>query len=102
MNSSDAEEEEDSDASEFDEFRELNIGKNGLTIADVLEQAKVQSDKHIKFDEKDAQVLICCGCLGDQSDGVNEIVECDRYIVQLRNKKKTSILYIYCWNKSSL
>lgn len=21
--------------------------------------------------------MICCGCLGDQSDGVNEIAECD-------------------------
>lgn len=30
-----------------------------------------------QFDEKDAQILICCGCLGDQSDGVNEIIECD-------------------------
>lgn len=23
------------------------------------------------------QLLICCGCLGDQSDGVNELIECD-------------------------
>lgn len=30
-----------------------------------------------QFDQKDAQILICCGCLGDQSDGVNEIIECD-------------------------
>jgi hypothetical protein len=22
-------------------------------------------------------MLICCGCLGDRSDDVNEIVECD-------------------------
>lgn len=29
------------------------------------------------MNEKDAQILICSGCLGDQSDGVNEIVECD-------------------------
>lgn len=30
-----------------------------------------------QFSASDAQVLICSGCLGDQSDGVNEIVECD-------------------------
>ncbi|RZC37061.1 PHD finger protein 14 [Asbolus verrucosus] len=30
-----------------------------------------------QFNEKDAQILICSGCLGDQSDGINEIVECD-------------------------
>lgn len=31
----------------------------------------------LQIDGKDAQMLICCGCLGDQSDGINEIVECD-------------------------
>ena len=34
--------------------------------------------KLIKFFKyKLNKMLICCGCLGDRSDDVNEIVECD-------------------------
>ncbi|XP_056641599.1 PHD finger protein 14 isoform X2 [Diorhabda sublineata] len=50
---------------------------NGIdsSIANIPLQDTIKSK--IKFDEHDAQIMICCGCLGDQSDGVNEIVECD-------------------------
>lgn len=27
--------------------------------------------------DKNVKILICCGCLGDRSDDINEIVECD-------------------------
>lgn len=49
----------------------LYYKRNLLLICNHLSQFFFQ------FDEKDAQMLICCGCLGDQSDGINEIVECD-------------------------
>ncbi|KAG5874660.1 hypothetical protein JTB14_006511 [Gonioctena quinquepunctata] len=70
-------EEDGSDGSDLDELRNLSLpDTNGVgSICDVIRQASNQSK--MKFDEKDAQILICCGCLGDQSDGVNEIVECD-------------------------
>lgn len=49
MNSSDAEEEEESDASDYDEFKDLNnLGKNGLSIAEVLEKAKSQAGGNLK------------------------------------------------------
>ncbi|XP_018579078.1 PHD finger protein 14 isoform X2 [Anoplophora glabripennis] len=76
-NESSGEEEEESEVSDIDELKDLNLSNsNGITsIADVLHQATIQSK--LKFDQRDAQILICCGCLGDQSDGINEIVECD-------------------------
>ncbi|XP_008194450.1 PHD finger protein 14 isoform X4 [Tribolium castaneum] len=67
--------EEESEGSDLDELKNLNLPNgDGLSIADVIQQANLQLSS---FNEKDAQILICCGCLGDQSDGVNEIVECD-------------------------
>ncbi|KRT80043.1 PHD finger motif containing protein, partial [Oryctes borbonicus] len=67
----------ESESSDLDELKNLNFPSNGLSVADVIEKAKQQSNKNLQLSENDAQVLICCGCLGDQSDGVNEIVECD-------------------------
>ncbi|XP_017769411.1 PREDICTED: PHD finger protein 14 isoform X2 [Nicrophorus vespilloides] len=72
------EEDNDSDASaDFNELQNLQLSPhtNGLSVADVIQQAARQSN--VQFNEKDANLLICCGCLGDQSDGINEIAECD-------------------------
>ncbi|XP_060523888.1 PHD finger protein 14 isoform X2 [Cylas formicarius] len=77
-NENDSEENgEESDGSDLEALRGLSLpNTNGISsIADVIEQATIQS--RLNLTEKDAQVLICCGCLGDQSDGINEIVECD-------------------------
>lgn len=49
----------------------------GMTVCDVIEQARQQATKAGQLDEKVTKVLICCGCLGDRSDDINEIVECD-------------------------
>ncbi|KAJ3621506.1 hypothetical protein MTP99_003629 [Tenebrio molitor] len=71
----DSSEDEESEGSDLDELKNLNLPNgDGLSVADVIQQAKLQLNT---FNEKDAQILICCGCLGDQSDGINEIVECD-------------------------
>lgn len=55
------------------------MGKSnaGMTVGDVIEQARQQAIKGGPIDEKLAKMLICCGCLGDRSDDINEIVECD-------------------------
>ncbi|XP_014614810.1 PREDICTED: PHD finger protein 14 isoform X2 [Polistes canadensis] len=67
---------EDSDDSLGDPL--LNTKENtGLTVGDVIEQARQQAMKSGPMDEKLNKMLICCGCLGDRSDDVNEIVECD-------------------------
>lgn len=49
----------------------------GLTVGDVMEQARQQALKGGSLEEKLNKILICCGCLGDRSDDTNEIVECD-------------------------
>ncbi|KAG7211298.1 hypothetical protein KM043_010597 [Ampulex compressa] len=49
----------------------------GLTVGDVIEQARQQALKGGSLDDKLNKMLICCGCLGDRSDDINEIVECD-------------------------
>ncbi|CAG9764573.1 unnamed protein product [Ceutorhynchus assimilis] len=70
-------ESEDSELDKLDELRNLNPpDTNGFSsIANVIQKAGLQSQ--LNFNEKDADLFICCGCLGDHSDGVNEIVECD-------------------------
>ncbi|KAJ3640977.1 hypothetical protein Zmor_027508 [Zophobas morio] len=68
-------EEEESEGSDLDELKNLNLPNgDGLSVTDVIQRANLQLSA---FNEKDAQILICSGCLGDQSDGINEIVECD-------------------------
>ncbi|KAJ8667179.1 hypothetical protein QAD02_008841 [Eretmocerus hayati] len=47
------------------------------TIQELLEKAKQQAEKAGSMEEKLSKMLICCACLGDRSDDVNEIVECD-------------------------
>ncbi|KAL1505491.1 hypothetical protein ABEB36_005050 [Hypothenemus hampei] len=68
---------DDSELDKLDELRNLNSpNTNGFsTVENVIQKATVQSK--LNFNEKDAKLLICCGCLGDHSDSVNEIVECD-------------------------
>ncbi|XP_015175796.1 PREDICTED: PHD finger protein 14 isoform X3 [Polistes dominula] len=67
---------EDSDDSLGDPL--LNTKENtGPHVGDVIEQARQQAMKGGPIDEKLNKMLICCGCLGDRSDDVNEIVECD-------------------------
>ena len=46
-------------------------------MADLIERARLQAEKNGPLDDKLSKILICCGCLGDRSDDVNEIVECD-------------------------
>ncbi|KAK4882682.1 hypothetical protein RN001_006001 [Aquatica leii] len=73
--------EEDDDVSDesddIDDLKGLNVPGDELSVADVISQAKKNADNKLKFDTADSQLLICCGCLGDQSDGVNELIECD-------------------------
>ncbi|XP_063982197.1 PHD finger protein 14 isoform X1 [Diachasmimorpha longicaudata] len=72
-------EEVDSDASS-DSLEDPLISTkppSAVTIGDVIDQARHQSEKTLQLDEKLAKMLICCGCLGDRSDDINEIVECD-------------------------
>lgn len=56
----------------------LMPGKDkGMAVCDVIEKARQQAAKGQQLDEKLSKMLICCGCLGDRSDDINEIVECD-------------------------
>ncbi|KAK2584691.1 hypothetical protein KPH14_007027 [Odynerus spinipes] len=73
------EEEDGSEESDDSLGDPLLAGKEnvGLTVGDVIEQARQQAIKGGPLDEKLNKMLICCGCLGDRSDDINEIVECD-------------------------
>ncbi|XP_066247470.1 PHD finger protein 14 isoform X1 [Euwallacea similis] len=70
-------ESDDSELEKLDELRNLNSpNANGFSsVTNIIEKANSQSK--LNFNENDANLFICCGCLGDHSDGVNEIVECD-------------------------
>lgn len=74
-------EEEDDVSEESDDSLEdplLSRKDNAnLTVGDVIEQARQQALKGGSLDDKLNKMLICCGCLGDRSDDINEIVECD-------------------------
>ncbi|XP_044756920.1 PHD finger protein 14 isoform X2 [Coccinella septempunctata] len=73
---SSSEEEEESDVNE--ELKALEYSKDdGFTVSDLLSEADFQSDKYSQLADKYSEILICFGCLGDHSDSVNEIVECD-------------------------
>jgi len=74
------EEEEDASEESDDSLADpLLSGKDnaGLTVGDIIEQARQQALKGVPLDAKLSEMLICCGCLGDRSDDINEIVECD-------------------------
>ncbi|CAH2001417.1 unnamed protein product [Acanthoscelides obtectus] len=60
-------------------FQNYVSNHKAAIFADTIRQnTKPQNSQKFKLDEKiAAEILICAGCLGDQSDGVNEIVECD-------------------------
>ncbi|CAH1188510.1 unnamed protein product [Phyllotreta striolata] len=76
-NDGDSDDNEDSFDSGDDMLKNLSLPKTngmGSSISDIIQKA---NHAKLKFDDKDAQVMICCGCLGDHSDGINEIVECD-------------------------
>ncbi|XP_018330448.1 PHD finger protein 14 isoform X2 [Agrilus planipennis] len=72
-------EESECEESDEDDLKNIKLSSNGLSVTDVLQKASLQSDINLQLDESNcnSQLLICCGCLGDQSDSVNEIVECD-------------------------
>lgn len=77
LSADDDEEDSEEDSDDLDDLKEFEVANDGLSVADVIKQAKKNSERKHKFDDGDAQLLICCGCLGDQSDGVNELIECD-------------------------
>ncbi|XP_015606365.1 PHD finger protein 14 isoform X2 [Cephus cinctus] len=72
---------EEDDSEESDDSLEDPLlggkGNSGMTVGDVIDQARQQASKGGQLDEKLTKMLICCGCLGDRSDDINEIVECD-------------------------
>lgn len=72
----DEDDDEDSDNDSDDSLDPL-LKSQGNEVSDVIEKVRLQSDKAGPIDEKLAKMLICCGCLGDKSDDVNEVVECD-------------------------
>ena len=43
----------------------------------MIQTANEQNSQGINLGEKLSKMIICCGCLGDRTDDVNEIVECD-------------------------
>ncbi|KAL3276919.1 hypothetical protein HHI36_012287 [Cryptolaemus montrouzieri] len=76
--SSSVEEEESDESDMHDELKALKLSSNnGLTITELLHQANIHSDEYSKLADKYSEILICFGCLGDQSDSINEIIECD-------------------------
>ncbi|XP_017885770.1 PHD finger protein 14 isoform X4 [Ceratina calcarata] len=81
VDSNDIGKEEEDASDESDDSLEdplLNKKENpSLTVGDVIEQAKQQALKGGSLEDKLSKMLICCGCLGDRSDDINEIVECD-------------------------
>lgn len=91
----DADDSEETDDS-LDEplVRGKGIG-GGLTVCDVIEQARQQATKAGQLDEKVAKVLICCGCLGDRSDDINEIVECDGCGVTVHEGRSFTFISIH-------
>ncbi|CAB3368151.1 Hypothetical predicted protein [Cloeon dipterum] len=71
-----SEEESDSDAKEGDEAGlgiDGSLAESPLSGAQLL--AKAEQQKVPSMDYK--KIMVCCACLGDRSDNVNEIVECD-------------------------
>ncbi|OAD58075.1 PHD finger protein 14, partial [Eufriesea mexicana] len=80
VDSNDIEKEEDVSEQSDDSLEDplLNKKENpNLTVGDVIEQARQQALKGGSLEDKLNKMLICCGCLGDRSDDINEIVECD-------------------------
>lgn len=84
-------EEEDASEESDDSLADPLLGGKDnacLTVGDVIEQARQQALKSAPLDEKLSKMLICCGCLGDRSDDINEIVECDGCGVSVHEGKR--------------
>lgn len=64
-----------------------------LTVGDVIEQARHQALKGGSLEDKLSKMLICCGCLGDRSDDINEIVECDGCGVSVHEGNNLNIIF---------
>lgn len=87
--------EDDSEESD-DSLEDPLLGKTstGMTVGDVIEQARQQAVKGGPIDEKLAKMLICCGCLGDRSDDINEIVECDGCGITVHEGSETCLIFV--------
>ncbi|XP_023314177.1 PHD finger protein 14 [Trichogramma pretiosum] len=83
---------DDDDDEEEDEEGELNFEnqqlENGCSKSETNHVQKEDDSGKVQIPqnnlvnsgitrEKLSKILVCCGCLGDRSDDVNEIVECD-------------------------
>lgn len=52
------------------------VGSCSQNVGQLLAQAKQQQTSNAALLAA-SKLLICCACLGDRSDAINEIVECD-------------------------
>ncbi|KAK6645407.1 hypothetical protein RUM43_001684 [Polyplax serrata] len=69
---SDNDNDEEGDETDIPDLMNKCNAATEKTITDLLQQAQSQ------FENKSTEgMLICCACLGDRSDHINEIVECD-------------------------
>lgn len=69
------EESASSDDSEAEKSPQIKSGGGSLSVGQLLAQAKQQQAG--TSGAAVTKLLICCACLGDRSDAINEIVECD-------------------------
>ncbi|XP_066589670.1 PHD finger protein 14 isoform X2 [Prorops nasuta] len=79
VDSNDMKKDEDNASDDSDDSEDPLIRRkesSGLS-GDLIERAQQQASKGGPLDDKLNKMLICCGCLGDRSDDINEIVECD-------------------------
>lgn len=72
----DSDSDESADDSLFSKKKKNEVQVGDANTGDLVEKARQQAEK-IGVEDKLAKMLICCGCLGERSDDVNEIVECD-------------------------
>ena len=73
----DDEDSSDSETSLKNAFGEKKSIEN-VSIEELVGKLQHESDKDTSsLEEKLSKMVICCGCLGDRSDDVNEIIECD-------------------------
>ena len=68
---------DDDDSSDSDDSLRMSSKNNNgedVALGDLIKSQNAQGGA---IEEKLSKMLICCGCLGDRTDDVNEIVECD-------------------------
>lgn len=90
----DDDESSDSDDSLKNTLTGKDSGQN-LSTVDLIQEAGCQNATNISLQEKMAKMLVCCGCLGDRSDDVNEIVECDGCGITVHEGK----FVLFIWTK---